>query len=129
MNPSSLCTDLRCFIFLTGEIEMITSISSQSISYIVSPLESWVYVCLPMPMGREESANDPYPNCQNDLRSINLFLNGEMAISTLSPDVLVSYRCCKKNCGIDNKHIFNKHKFTVLQFWRSAVLKSMYYQS
>lgn len=80
-------------------------------------------LCLLMPVGREESANDPYPICQNDLRSINLFLNRELAISTLSPDVLVSYLCCK-NCGIDNKH-----KFTVLQFWRSAVLKSMYYQN
>ena len=44
LNPGSLCTDLRCFIFLTGEIEIIINTSSQSIFYIVSPVESWVYV-------------------------------------------------------------------------------------
>lgn len=48
-----------------------------------------------MPVGDEESASDPFLICQNDLRSINLFPDIEMAIANLSPDVLISL--CRGN--------------------------------
>lgn len=48
-----------------------------------------------MPVGEEETVNDPVLICQNDLRSINLFPDIKMTIENLSPDVLTSF--CRSN--------------------------------
>lgn len=70
--------------------------SYQSICYIVNLAESRSCIRLFMSVDEEESANDPFLICQNDLRSINLVPNIEMESTKLSPDVLTSYCCGNK---------------------------------